>query len=239
MPGSSIVKHLQSLNQRISAACERSGRAPSSVNLLAVSKLQSVAKIREAVQAGHRDFAENYVQEALPKVAQIPDVRWHFIGRLQSNKVKLLGGQFFAIHSVDRLQIARALHEHSLALGRPQNIFLQYNVAQESSKGGADRAELLHLLQFAKSCSHLRVLGLMVMPPPESSSAENRHYFRRARETLVELRGGLSGEEREDHPLNELSMGTSQDFEAAIAEGATWVRIGTQIFGERKKEERA
>ena len=228
----SVAERLNQLNLKIHEACERAGRDRSSVRLLAVSKLHSANLILKAVAWGQLEFAENYVQEALVKQAELHDAKlsWHFIGRIQSNKVKALAAaDFNAIHSVDRIEVLEALNK---ACSRRQDIFLQYNVAAEATKGGAgSETELEDLLTAAKNCANLRVLGLMVMPPLESSADESRAHFRKAREILSKLRGKFGGEE---HPLNELSMGTSSDFAEAIAEGATIIRIGTEIFGPRE-----
>lgn len=230
----SVAERLKNLQLRIAEACELAGRDPLNVRLLAVSKLHSANFIRKALACGQVDFAENYVQEAQVKQAELHSekLRWHFIGRIQSNKVKVLAAaQFAAIHSVDRVEIARALDK---VLTRPQDIFLQYNVAAECSKGGAgNEAELEELLTAAMSCANLKVLGLMVMPPLDSTPQESRMHFRKAREVLEGLRAKYGCAQ---HPLNELSMGTSHDFAEAIAEGATTIRIGTDIFGPREEK---
>jgi pyridoxal phosphate enzyme (YggS family) len=240
MTGLSVGERLQNLRARVITACLQGGRSPDGVHLLAVSKLQESARIRTVAQLGQVDFAENYLQEAEVKMAELAELplRWHFIGRVQSNKVKNLAGRFFAVHSVDRVVIAQKLNQHCAALNVVQNIFLQFNVAQEASKGGTDRDDLNALLHYVKPCLHLRALGLMIMPPPHEDEERARRHFRLARATLGELRATLTAEELLRHPLNELSMGTSQDFAWAVAEGATWIRIGTQIFGARKTEEK-
>jgi PLP dependent protein len=234
MAGPSVAERLQNLKQRIEAACAKSGRKPDSVRLLAVSKLHSASSIRDAFAAGQTDFAENYIQEAAGKraeLADLPALRWHFIGRIQSNKVKLLAGKFFAIHSVDRPLIAEALNRAAAALGQVQDIFLQINIADEASKGGASTGDFEHLLTSAEKCANLRVMGLMVMPPLFDDAEKARPLFAQARKILESKREKLA----ERHPFNELSMGTSHDFSAAIAEGATWVRIGSEVFGPREE----
>jgi pyridoxal phosphate enzyme (YggS family) len=232
MAGKSVAERLQNLKQRIEKACAENRRKADSVRLLAVSKLQDSEKIRQAFAMGQTDFAENYIQEALAKRGELADLRslrWHFIGRIQSNKVKsLAAGSFHAIHSVDRVEIAEALDRAARALGKVQDVFLQINLAGEASKGGAEPPQLEHFLTEAGKCENLRVLGLMVMPPLENSQV----YFLQARELLREKRELLS----ERHPFNELSMGTSHDFAEAIAAGATWVRIGSEIFGPREEK---
>lgn len=233
MLGMSVSDRLQLIKQRIEKACARSGRSPSSVHLLAVSKLQPMHAIDEALAAGQMDFAENYAQEAELKQEQIinPRVRWHFIGRIQSNKVKMLAKKFSVLHSVDRFSIAH--HLNQLSEGIRQDIFIQYNVAEESTKGGASELELENLVRGVSACPNLQILGLMVMPPLGIAAEEARPYFRAARETMDRLRSALS-KDLEQHAFNQLSMGTSHDFEIAIEEGATWIRVGTDVFGPRE-----
>jgi len=222
MDGTSVASRLQKINERVAAACARAGRAPGSVKILAVSKGQPIAKIREAFGCGQKYFAENYVQEAVEKLGQLQNLpaEWHFIGRIQSNKIKFLESKFTCIHSIDRVETAVALNSRSAA--KPQDIFLQYNVADEASKAGGGEREVEELARHAAEWPNLRVRGLMVMPPLFDDPEQARPFFKKARALAAKLR------------LNELSMGTSADFETAIEEGATWIRIGTQIFGERQ-----
>lgn len=243
MAGTSVAERLGNLKGRVLQACKACGRDPSTVRLLAVSKFQDLHKIREAHREGQRDFAENYVQEALEKIEQLHNLPadWHFIGRIQSNKVKSLIDRFAYIHSVDRLSIAEALNRLAPREQSPQKIFVQWNVAAETSKGGADERELDALIEFClrEETTSLSLQGLMVMPPLEMDS---RPYFRQARLRLEQIRERVGASAnaasvRARHPLDQLSMGTSHDYEAAIAEGATWLRIGSEIFGPR--EERA
>lgn len=240
MAGLSVADRLKKLDMRVRAACEACGRDPASVNVLAVSKLQPLNAVREAYDCGLRDFAENYVQEAVEKLGQLESlpVRWHFIGRIQSNKAKALGGGRFAvIHSVDRESIAEALNKAAGGGGsdsKRQDIFLQYNVAGEATKGGAGVDSIESLARFVVSnCPRLRVLGLMAMPPLDEDPTP---HFRATREMLRKLNAALSAEERAVHPFDQLSMGTTADFEKAIPEGATWIRIGTDIFGPREEQ---
>lgn len=221
MAGTSVGERLQKINSRIASACGRAGRKPESVRVLAVSKLQSIAKIREAYECGQKFFAENYFQEAKAKQEQLVNLplEWHFIGRIQSNKAKLIAGRFALIHSVDRVAIVEALAKTGVA----QDILLQYNVAGEASKGGAAEEELESMLAAARG-TKLRVRGLMVMPPLTQNADANRPLFKSAYAKARAL------------GLDELSMGTSQDFEVAVEEGATWIRIGTDVFGPREKD---
>lgn len=233
MVGMSVAENLKKIESRIQNACARAGRDRSGVKLLAVSKLHGLEKIRAAYDCGLRDFAENYAQEAFRKQEQLYSlpVRWHFIGRIQSNKAKLLAGRFELIHSVDRPVIADIFNRQEL--NKPQDILLQFNVAGEASKGGAAEEDLRRTFADVTEHDNIRVMGLMVMPPL-SEDAESVHpYFRRAREVLHELRSSLDHEAAGKHPMSELSMGTSQDFETAIEEGATWIRLGSEIFGPR------
>ncbi len=232
----SVADRLKKIRQRIEVAAVKSGRPASAVRLLAVSKLQPTYKIKEAALCGQIDFAENYLQEAALKFDTVENARWHFIGRIQSNKVKMIAGHFAIIHSVDRFSVARNLDQ--LNVGKPQDIFLQFNVAAEDSKGGASELELENLMNGVSRCENLRILGLMVMPPQTNDAESARPYFVQAREFMQRLRRDMAPELAARHPLNELSMGTSQDFEVAIEEGATWVRIGTEIFGPRDDYEK-
>ena len=232
MDGMSVGERLKNIQSRMNEACVRAGRAPDSVRLLAVSKLQNLEKIREAIDSGQVFFGENYVQEAVEKMGQLAsfNLQWHFIGRIQSNKAKLLPGNFALVHSVDRLNVIEAMSKHTGEVA--QDILLQFNVADEATKAGAEEAELDRMLEFVIiEKPRLRVCGLMVMPPYTENPEQVRPYFKRARWKLEKMREGLAG--RNGHPLDQLSMGTSQDFEVAIEEGATWIRIGADVFGPR------
>jgi pyridoxal phosphate enzyme (YggS family) len=229
----SVAQNLEKIEEKIRAACERSGRIRESVRLLGVSKLQPIERIREAYAAGLRNFAENYAQEALDKqelLIDLKDVSWHFIGRIQSNKVKMLGGRFALVHSVDSAKIADFFNRGE----KRQDILLQYNVAGEASKGGADRAGLMETVKTVLEHQNIRMMGLMVMPPQTADAETARPYFKKACETLQEIRDMVGPEALARHPFSELSMGTSQDFETAVEEGATWIRLGETIFGSRK-----
>ena len=200
-------------------------RDPATVGLLAVSKTQPAAAIREAAAAGIRDFGENYLQEALDKQAELSDLplAWHFIGPIQSNKTKSIAEHFDWVHSVDRLKIAQRLSDQRPTALPPLNICLQVNVSGEASKSGCAPEELPKLAQAVAAMPHLRLRGLMCIPAPSEDPAEQRAAFARLRALRDEL----------PLTLDTLSMGMSQDLEAAIAEGATWVRIGTALFGAR------
>lgn len=222
---STIADNLSTLAARIRAAALAAGREPSAVQLLAVSKTKPAAAVREAFAAGVRDVGENYLQEALNKQGELTDLplTWHFIGPIQSNKTRAIAEHFDWVHSVDRLKIAQRLSEqrpdHLAAL----NICLQVNVSGEASKSGCTPEELPALARTIAALPRLRLRGLMAIPEPTDNEAAQQAAFARVRQLQASL--GLD--------LDTLSMGMSHDLEAAIAQGATWVRIGTALFGAR------
>ena len=222
---STIAENIAKVGERIRAAAQASGRDLDHIGLLAVSKTKPAAAVREAYAAGIRDFGENYLQEALEKQAELSELPliWHFIGPIQSNKTKPIAEHFAWVHSVDRLKIAQRLSEQRPADLPPLNICLQVNVSAEDSKSGCAPAELAALALAVSQLPNLRLRGRMAIPEPTDDVAAQRAAFARLRE----LRGGLP------LPLDTLSMGMSHDLDAAIAEGATWVRIGTALFGAR------
>lgn len=226
----SIVNHLAAVQERIRQAAEQAGREPGSVRLVAVSKTRPAADIELAVQAGQRLFGENYVQELVVKAAVVQEpVEWHYIGHLQSNKVRQLAGLVTMIHSVDRLSLAEEISRQWGRLGSSCDILVQVNVAQEASKSGTTTREALDLIRQVSLLPHLRVRGLMTMPPFFDDPEAARPYFRQLRRLAEQIRtAAIPGV-----VLDELSMGMSGDFEVAIEEGATLVRVGTAIFGER------
>lgn len=226
---------LEEIKSVIEMSCLKSHRQQASVHLLAVSKMQTSDSIRQVYQMGIKNFAENYLQEFFEKKDSLKDlnINWHFIGRIQSNKVKSLVGEFHCIHSVDRLSVLEKIIELASRKRLQQKIFLQCNLAKESSKGGVILEELKSLWELALKSSEIDLQGLMIMPPFVSDAENNRSHFRKAREILDELNSSVlerSGE------INGLSMGTSQDYAVAIEEGATWIRLGTVLFGERKAQ---
>ncbi|QGW79765.1 YggS family pyridoxal phosphate-dependent enzyme [Pseudomonas alkylphenolica] len=222
---STIADNLSTLAARISAAAEAAGRAPSDIRLLAVSKTKPAAAVREAFAAGVRDVGENYLQEALNKQGELTDLplTWHFIGPIQSNKTRAIAEHFDWVHSVDRLKIAQRLSEQRPESLEPLNICLQVNVSGEASKSGCTPEELPALASAIAALPRLRLRGLMAIPEPTDDRAAQEAAFARVRQLQDSL--GLS--------LDTLSMGMSHDLEAAIAQGATWVRIGTALFGAR------
>jgi pyridoxal phosphate enzyme (YggS family) len=226
-----ISDNLQAVRRRIGNACTASHRAPESVQLLAVSKNFDAASVQLAIAAGLTDFGENYLQEGLAKIAALPrpNLRWHFIGPIQSNKTRNLAEQFDWVHSVDRLKITQRLSEQRPAALPPLNICVQVNISGEASKSGCTPDETLALCRAVAALPRLRLRGLMAIPAPIAPGADPREPFRALRELFEQIR--KSGEAGTG--FDTLSAGMSDDLEAAIAEGATMVRIGTAIFGSR------
>lgn len=226
----SIGSNLQEVQDRIATTCEREGRGANEVTLLAVSKTFPAGAVREAHAAGQRAFGENYVQEALDKIAALADLRpqleWHLIGPLQSNKTRPVAEAFDWVHTVDRLKIAQRLAEQRPAWLPPLQVCLQVNVSGEASKSGVAPAELPALAQAVAALPRLKLRGLMSIPEPAEDPAAQRAPHRLLRELLAAL--NVQG-----FTLDTLSMGMSADLEAAIAEGSTLVRVGTAIFGRR------
>lgn len=222
---STIPESVAKVRARIREAAQASGRDPQDVQLLAVSKTKPANDLREAFACGQRDFGENYLQEALAKQAELADLAltWHFIGPIQSNKTRAIAEHFAWVHAVDRLKIAQRLSEQRPTDLPPLNLCLQVNVSGEASKSGCAPAELAALARAVAELPNLRLRGLMAIPEPTDDPAAQRAAFARLRE----LKDGLGLD------LDTLSMGMSHDLEAAIAEGATWVRIGTALFGAR------
>jgi PLP dependent protein len=225
-----IKRNLEEIRQRLKDVAVRAGRDPQEVRLVAVTKTVGIERLKEAVAAGQSLFGENYVQEARAKIAALgPGLTWHFIGHLQSNKARPAVELFDLIHSVDRLSLAQALEQAAARLGKVQDILLQVNLAGEETKSGEAPENVQALLGEISRMPHLRVLGLMTMPPWFDDPERVRPFFR----DLRELRDRLRGLQLADGDLSELSMGMTGDFEAAVSEGATLVRIGTAIFGRR------
>lgn len=226
---SAIADNLQAVRSRIAKAAEAAGRSPQSIHLLAVSKTKPLADVLAAVAAGQLAFGENYVQEGVEKclaTAQEGNIEWHFIGPLQSNKTRLVAEHFAWVHSVDRLKIAERLSAQRPDNLPPLQVCLQVNVSGEASKSGCQPAEVPALCAAIAALPRLQLRGLMAIPEPVDDPLAQRQPFRQLRElaALVQAAGIA---------LDTLSMGMSHDLEAAIAEGATLVRIGTAIFGER------
>jgi hypothetical protein len=222
------AERLASVLARIESAARRAGRDPSEVTLLAVSKQQPAGAVRAAAAAGQRQFGENYVQEALAKLESLRDLplAWHFIGQLQANKTRDVAAAFQWVHTLDRARIAERLSAQRPHYADPLDVLLQVRLAEEDGKGGVAPEQLPALAEIVAGLPRLRLRGLMCIPPPQADAALARAPFRRLRELALDLnRGG--------YLLDTLSMGMSADLEAAIAEGATIVRVGTAIFGPR------
>jgi len=219
---------VQAAQTRIAEACRGANRSVDSVTLLAVSKGQSGAAIDDAAGAGIENFGENFLQEALPKIETLAgrELTWHFIGRLQANKTRPVAEHFAWVHGVDRFKIAERLSAQRPVHAPPLNLCLQLHVGGEASKGGVDAGDLAQLAREVSALPRIKLRGLMCMPPAESDVARQRQWFRETRQVFDYLN-------EHGQRLDTLSMGTSADFEAAIFEGATIVRIGTAIFGPR------
>lgn len=231
-PGlSGVAQRVARIQERIAAACRRAGRNPGEVTLIAASKTQPLEAIRAAAAAGVKVFGENRVQEAAAKVEALPHLSWHMIGTLQRNKARRACCLFELIHSVDSLELALALARLGEERGRPIEALLEVNIAFEGTKSGLSPEEVLENLRRLKDVPGLVLRGLMSIPPPVGNPEESRGYFRALRRLAEEaarldlLRAGVP----------ELSMGMSDDFEIAIQEGATMVRVGTALFGPRPR----
>ena len=223
-----LCQRLKTVHDRIHQATQATGRAESSVRLIAVSKKQPVSKIQGAIDCGQQDFGENYVQELLDKQDALPgrDICWHFIGPLQSNKTRPLAERVDWVHTIDRLKIAQRLNDQRPAQCPPLNVCIQVNVSDEASKSGIGLAELTDLAGLVWALPRLQLRGLMAIPAAAPDPQAQRAAFAALRQAYAALRA-------EGYALDTLSMGMSADLDAAIAEGATMVRIGTAIFGDR------
>lgn len=226
-----IAHNLEDVRSRIRRAAQEAGRNVDDVRLLAVSKTFDLDHIRAAAAAGQRDFGENRVQEALQKIDRSADlkIRWHLIGTLQSNKVRKAVPRFSAIHSVDSRRLLEAIDAAATDTGNTQELLVQVDLAGEATKHGAPEDEATDIVRAAARCRSARCIGLMTIPPFFEEPERTRPYFARLRA----LRDTLLGEGLDPAMLRELSMGMSHDFEIAVQEGATIVRLGTAIFGKR------
>jgi pyridoxal phosphate enzyme (YggS family) len=226
----SIADNLARVRERMVEAAIRSGRTPDSVKLVGVTKTVDLDRIKEAVSAGLQILGENYVQEARGKIRELKDrVSWHFVGRLQTNKAKYAVKLFDMIQTVDSFRLAQELNRRAQPLGRTVPIIIQVNLAGEVSKGGVEPSECLSLIRQVSVLENLQIRGLMTMPPFFDQPERARPYFAQLREMSQKIaEAQVAGVE-----MHELSMGMSGDFEAAIEEGATLIRVGTAIFGER------
>ena len=225
-----IAENLQRVTDRISQACSRFGRSADSVTLLAVSKTFPGVTVRQAVAAGQRRFGENYVQEGIAKIAELADLRdqleWHLIGPLQSNKTRVVAETFDWVHTVDRLKVAERLNEQRPSDLPPLQVCIQVNTSGEDSKSGVPPADALGLARAVSALPRLRLRGVMALPAPSNDPKTQAEALSRVKSVFDSLTAaGI--------PLDTLSMGMSQDLEAAIAQGSTLVRVGTALFGKR------
>ncbi len=223
--------NIEAINRRIRTAAENSGRRPEEIRLVAVSKTVAADHVRAAVTAGIQILGENYIQEAREKIAALSDleVEWHFIGHLQRNKAKYAVRLFDLIHSVDSLRLAQEIDRQAAKAGRQQAILIQVNTGKEATKSGIYEEDAMTLIRDAARLEHIAVKGLMTLPPYFYAPEKVRPYF----SALRKLRDRVRDANIPGIAMEALSMGMTGDFETAIAEGATFVRIGTAIFGER------
>jgi PLP dependent protein len=226
-----VAQRVQSVLSAIRVAAEKAGRCPESVRLVAATKTVTVDRIREGIGAGLSILGENRVQEALPKVAALAQepVRWHFIGQLQRRKVRSVVGLFDLIHSVDSLELAQEIDRRAREASCLQDILLEVNIGGEPTKAGFHPNDLIPLISTMAALTHIRIKGLMTIPPPTDEAASARTYFRQ----LGDLAEGIVVRKMPGVAMDELSMGMSNDYEVAIQEGATLVRVGSAIFGAR------
>ena len=227
----SIAARLNEIRARIADAAARASRSPSDILLIAVSKTFPIDAVRAAYDAGQRDFGENRVQELLQKMDAAPDLaaRWHLIGHLQSNKARRAAERVPVIHSVDSVDLLRRIDTAAAAVSQQPRVLVQVDLAGETSKSGAPAADLPGIFAQGRQCAAARIVGLMLLPPLAENPEDARDWFRRLREE----RDRLAASGIPTPMLSELSMGMSHDFEVAVEEGATMVRVGTAIFGQR------
>lgn len=227
---SEIRKNIETVKKHMEAACEKCGRDAGEVRLIAVSKTKPLSALQEAYTCGCRDFGENKVQELVEKYEAMPkDIRWHMIGHLQRNKVKYLVDKVFLIHSVDSLRLAQEIEKEAAKLEKTVNILIEVNVAEEESKYGVTAEETPALIEEIAKMPHIRVKGLMTIAPYVEDAEENRQYFEKLNKIYVDI----IHKNIDNVFMEELSMGMTGDYEVAITEGATYIRVGTGIFGER------
>ena len=226
-----IPRRLAEVRDKIADAAGRCGRNAGDVRLIAVSKTHPIGAVRAAAEAGQIDFGENKVQEALQKIAQSTDssLRWHLIGHLQSNKARKAAAAVHAIHAIDSVDLLKKVDQAAAAAGRSVDVLVQVDLALEDTKFGAPEADVPGIFAAANSCTAAQLAGLMLLPPLAENPEDARPWFTRLRGVRDRLRDSGVPAER----LRELSMGMSHDFQVAIEEGATMVRVGTAIFGER------
>ncbi len=227
-----IQERYAEVKRRVDEAALRSGRKPEDVRLIAVTKTHPASEINEAIEAGAADIGENRVQEVLEKYDSVSPVRWHLIGHLQTNKVRQIIDKVVMIHSVDSLKLAREIDKRAAAAGITMDVLIEINSAMEETKSGIPAADLRQLVtDICAECGNVRVCGIMCIPPIAAEPEDSRPYFREAAELFEDMKGWDLPAER--FAPTELSMGMSGDFEVAVEEGATMVRVGSSIFGPR------
>ncbi|MGM0452224.1 MAG: YggS family pyridoxal phosphate-dependent enzyme [Thermodesulfobacteriota bacterium] len=227
-----IRHNIETVRRRIRAAAARAGRSPDAIGLVAVSKTVPVEKVGEAIDAGVDCLGENYIQEAREKIDALGSrrVAWHFIGHLQSNKAKFAVSYFDLIHSVDRVNLAREIDKQAARIGKIQPVLIQVNISEEATKSGIAAADTVELVRRIRTFAHVSIRGLMTMPPFFDDPEGARPFFR----ALSHLKDRIEAENIGGVAMDELSMGMTGDFETAIEEGATRVRVGSAIFGKRQ-----
>ncbi len=226
-----LRENLQDVETRIQEACLRAGRKREEITLIAVSKTKPIPMLEEVYQENIRDFGENKVQELTQKEEVLPkDIRWHMIGHLQRNKIKYIVDKTTLIHSVDSIRLAEAIHKEALKKGIVADVLLEVNVAEEESKFGFSYDEVLPALETLKTFTNIRIRGLMTIAPFVENPEENRSVFA----SLKQLSVDIAKKNIDNIEVEILSMGMTNDFEVAIEEGATMIRVGTAIFGERQ-----
>lgn len=226
-----ITENINEVRKNMGEACRVSGRNPEEVSLIAVSKTKPVSMLQEAYDAGCRDFGENKVQEIMDKIDRLPsDIRWHMIGHLQTNKIKYIVGKVFLIHSVDSLHLAEAISKEAVKQNTTVNILIEVNVAKEDTKYGAMAEDTVSLVEKIALLPGICVKGLMTIAPYVENPQENRQYFVKLRQLAVDIKS----KNIDNVHMDILSMGMTGDYMVAIEEGATYVRVGTGIFGERQ-----
>ncbi len=225
-----LADRLAEIRARMNRAAEKAGRRPEAIRLIAVSKTKPVSLIQEAIAAGATELGENYIQEARDKIPRINgEITWHFIGHLQKNKAKFAAALFSWVHTIDSTGIAEALNRRAGLEGRLLNVLIEVNVGQEATKSGVLEGDLIPLAEYVSGLTHLSLKGLMVIPPITAEPEAARAYFIRTRQ----LAEKVAAQNIPGVSMGELSMGMTSDFEVAIEEGATMVRVGTAIFGSR------
>lgn len=225
-----ISDNIKKIQKNIEKSCQKAGRDPKEVTLIAVSKTKPIPMLEEAYQAGSRDFGENKVQEIMDKHPALPeDIRWHMIGHLQRNKVKYIVDKVALVHSVDSLRLAEELSRQAGKKQAEIDVLVEVNIAEEESKFGTSRAEAIQLVEEMAKLPHIHVKGLMTIAPFVENPEENRKYFRQIKELSVDI----TKKNIDNVSMSVLSMGMTNDYMVAVEEGATMVRVGTGIFGER------